>query len=706
MYKSIKEVIIDKINESPSRGYTKLKLLKALNVQPEDSRKYKNIIKSLMKKDIIIKDKNKCLRINNKLQLFIGNFYCNPKGYGFVVSKVNKLDLFIPQIGVNHAMHGDKVIAKIVKDRKEGKKDEGEIIDVIKRETEVVIGTYMASDNFGFVIPDNPRINKDIYIAQGLEKKAQSYDKVVCKIIRYPIRDRNPEGEISEVIGFKEDKGVDVLSIVKDNGIKIEFPPKVINQVDKIPEKISEIEIKNRVNLIDTNIFTIDGEDAKDLDDAISIEILSNGNYKLGVHIADVSHYVKEKSKLDKEAFDRGTSVYLIDTVIPMLPKRISNNLCSLNTNSIKLTLSVFMEIGNDGQVVNKEICESYIKSKAQLTYREVTDYLVNNTEEFKDKHPEVSKDLIIMEELALKLMKKRKDRGAIEFDFPECKIELNSEGNVENVCKYERGISNKIIEEFMLVCNETVAEEFYWNKIPFVFRTHENPRIDKLNEFNDFINHYGYDIEIDEDDMIKSKELQVILNNVKGKNEEKAFNLILLRCLQQARYFPNCVGHFGLATSYYCHFTSPIRRYPDLQIHRIIKENIRGNINSIRIDELEKIVQETSKSASKKERIAEKAERELCEIKKIEYMRNKIGETYEGIVTSLNNSGFFVTLDNTVEGYVRIDTLKDDLYEYNKELFMFVGKNTSKTIKIGETIEIVVECVDENIKLIQFKIK
>lgn len=710
MQKSTKELIIDKLKEATHKKYTKAKLLKDLNISSDDTQRYKRAIKQLRKNKIIIKHNNKYIKLNENIEIIIGEFQYNPKGYGFIILKDKEEDIFIPRDNIGDALNGDRVIVKITKKRSGLKKAEGEIIDVIKRNLHRVVGTYIANENFGFVIPDNPKINKDIYIPKGQINGAQSYDKVVCKITKYPIKGRNQEGSIIEVIGLKEEKGVDVASILKEKRIKIEFPPKILQQVEKLSDEISEMEMKSRRDLTDLNIFTIDRDDAKDLDDAVSIEILENGNYRLGVHIADVTHYVKENTKLDKEAYNRGTSIYLVDTVVPMLPKKLSNNLCSLNTDGKKLTLSVFMEVDNHGIIVNREVLKSFIQSKAQLTYSEVTKYLLGENPQMEVDKPQICNDLKSMEELANILAKKKKDRGCIEFDFPEPIITLNEEGKVIDVQKHERGISNQIIEEFMIACNETIAEIFYWNKIPFVFRIHESPRADRLIEFNKFITQYGYKIDFKEDDNgnieVTPKELQALLEEIKGKSEEKALNIMLLRSLQQASYFPNCIGHFGLSTKYYCHFTSPIRRYPDLQIHRIIKEFISNGISKERINQLEKTVKEASRNCSKLERFAKKVEEEFYEIKKIEYMKDKIGNKYEGVITTVNSSGFVVTLDNTIEGYVRIDEFKDDSFDYSPEQFTLESKTTGKTFKIGDVVPVVVDKVNEDIRLIQFKVQ
>lgn len=674
-----------------------------LRIQQDEYLEFKKSLNELRKQHIISISKRNQISLKDD-NLVVGKFYYNPKGYGFVVSSNDKSNVsLVASSRINDALHEDVVIAKTFPSEQKNK-TEAEIIAVVQRQSETIIGTYISNGAFGFVVPDNSKINMDIYIPQeSTSVKANSYDKVICKITKYPERNRNPEGKIVEVLGLRFERGVDLLSVIKGNNLYDEFSLKALQQVDKISETISDQEIAKRKDLSNEIIFTIDGEDSKDLDDAVSIKRLENGNYQLGVHIADVSHYVKENSKIDKEALDRGTSVYLVDTVLPMLPEKLSNNLCSLNPNTNKLTLSVIMEINEEGFVVSHDIFESIICSKGKLHYNEVTLFLKDENPGFGEKYPELTESIHIMKELALILMKKRDNRGNINFDFPEAKILLNEDGDVVDVKKYDRGISNQIIEEFMIVCNETVAEFFTMKGLPFVFRIHDNPREEKLTDFQSFINLYGYELNLS--DKVEPKQLQDVLKDSSGKKGDKAIQLLLLQSMQQAKYHPVSKGHFGLSTQYYCHFTSPIRRYPDLQIHRNIKEYLRGSLTEQRLNELNERVELISKLSSKKERIAQRAEEELYEMKKLEFMQKRIGEQFKGSITSISSSGFNVMLENTIEGFVGIKSVKDESYEFIREEYAFVSKESGNRITLGDDVVISVEKVKIESKEIMFKI-
>lgn len=698
--------LLDKKTNVRKKTFKKKELASYLNIQEDEKEAFHIALKELKKEGIIdITTKKQRITLTSD-NFIVGTFYFNPKGYGFVVSLHDKKNAyFVTKENIRQALHEDIVIASILKkeDSFHPQKPEVVIRSVVEHHIQTVIGTYIENEHFGFVVPDNHRFNMDIYIPKGQALDANSYDKVVCQITEYPDRNRNPEGKIIEVLGLRFERGVDLLSVIKGYNLRDEFPMSVIKQVEKMTSEISEDEWKKRKDLRNECIFTIDGEDTKDLDDAVSIKRLEDGYYELGVHIADVSHFVKENSKVDKEALERGTSVYLIDTVLPMLPFKLSNDLCSLNPNTDRLTLSVLMKINPDGEVVEHQIFESVISSKAKLHYKEVTEFLEGRNASFALKYPDLVESLQSMKELALILMKKREKRGTIDFDFPEAKIQLSADGEVTDVSKYERGIANQIIEEFMIICNETVAETFLKKQLPFVYRIHENPKEEKIQDFNRFIERYGYELEDTEE--VEPKELQMILKQVKGKKEEKAFHLMLLQSMQQARYSPICKGHFGLATKYYCHFTSPIRRYPDLQIHRIIKEYLHGQITEKRKEQLEEAVQLTAKLSSKKERIAQRAEEELYEMKKMEFMRNKIGKIYEGNITSIMASGFMVTLDNTVTGFVGIRSIQEDDYEFIREEQSFISKKTGERISLGDTVMISVEKVKPELKEIMFKL-
>lgn len=679
---SIKEQIVITLLMKKDKRFTKVMIQNEIKLEKKHKYNFDLSVKELINEGIVVSTNKKKLMINHNADLFVGKFVYHPKGYGFCILTEKSenagtiRELFIPPSCIKNALNGDRVVAKINSSKLEDKKAEGEIISILKRDIETVVGTYMDNGAFGFVIPDNQKFSKDIYISNDNNSGAQSYHKVLVKITKYPEGGRNPEGKIVEVLGFKEDQGVDIASILAEFDIHSEFPAKVIQQVDKMPETIDESELKKRRDLTNLNIFTIDGEDAKDLDDAISIKKLSNGHWELGVHIADVTHYVRENTKLDKEALERGTSVYLINRVIPMLPKKLSNNLCSLNPDTNKLTLSVSMEINARGNVVKHDIFESYINSKAKLNYTEVSDFLEGTSNAFAEKYPELVEDMKEMEILAKVLNKKRDKRGSIDFNFAEAKILLNEENEPIEIKKYDRRVSNKLIEEFMLVTNETVAQYFFEQHIPFVYRVHEAPKETKLEEFSRFATSYGYVLP-EGSESLTSKDLQELIAVANGKPEGQAINLLLLHAMQQARYSPVPKGHFGLGCKFYSHFTSPIRRYPDLQIHRIIKEHLNGLLNTERKLELDKIVTLSSLQSSKRERLAQKAEIEYDKLKKTEYMGNHIGEEYDGMITGLTSQGVYITLDNTVQGYMRIDILEDDEYVLIRDENVFVGKNT-----------------------------
>lgn len=698
----LKKNILSFLQEHPNKNVNRTTLRQQMGIPNSGRKSYLDALKELEKEGLVTVSKKKRISCKKGISTVVGRFYSNSRGYGFVVNSEQKKAVFIPKDLVNEALHEDVVVAIIEKESDGSKNPEGKIISILKREIESIVGTYIDSELFGFVIPDDPHFNQDIYIPKELSLKANSYDKVVCKIRKYPKRDRKPEGEIVEVIGVKNEKGVDLLSILKDKKIPQEFPAKVLREADQIPEIFSKEERDRRLDLTNEIIFTIDGEDAKDLDDAISIRKEDNGNYHLGVHIADVSHYVKEKGKIDTEALERGTSVYLIDTVIPMLPKKLSNNLCSLLPNEDKLAMTVLMEITPKGHVISKSFHETVIRSKARLTYTEVSDYLEGKNEAFAKMYPFLTEDIHVMKELADVLKQKRRDRGAIEFDFPESKIKLGEQGEVVDVQKYERRIGHGMIEECMLICNETVAEYFMKKAIPFVYRVHEKPREERMKDFAAFIQNFGHSIP--DLESVTAKDLQQLFEAVKEKPEERATHYLLLRSMMQARYSAICKGHFGLSAEFYSHFTSPIRRYPDLQIHRIMKEYLNGHLTTERKNELEKIVEESSMISSKRERVADKAEEEYKLLKKLEFMMGKKGETYMGTVVNMNNTSLTVALDNTVEGRVYMESMKA-LYVYDEKTLEWVkgGAEDVERIRLGDTLVVRVEEVSMDRKEIEF---
>ena len=703
MTEKIREQLLGLINDPHYNPLKREELSLILYIHPSEMPMFYNFLDELEEDGYIIKTKKGRVMSPNKMGLFVGKFVAHRKGYGFVESDEEfTQDLFIPKDDINGALHNDRVMAEIVTPATEDKRAEGKVIKIIKREVTRVVGLFQENKSFGFVVPDDKKFNQDIFIPKRGFNGAKNDDKVVCEITLWPQENRKPEGKIIEVLGKKGERGVEIDSIIRAHGLPEEFPKKVIDEANYVSSQDLEDEIARRLDLRHLDIFTIDGEDAKDLDDAISIEVLPNGNYKLGVHIADVTHYVREKSKLDKEALKRATSVYLVDKVIPMLPKQLSNGVCSLNPFEDKLTLSCIMEIDENGKVVNSEIAETVINSKARMTYTEVSDILEKDDEKLKQTFAKQVEDFKNAEKLARILMKRRERRGAIDFDFPEAKIILNREGKVVDIKCYERRISNKMIEEFMLVANETVAEHFYWLQLPFVYRIHETPSAEKMEDLNKFIATFGYHIKGDLED-VHPKEIQSLVEKIKGTKEEESISTIALRSMKQAKYSPQCIGHFGLAAKYYCHFTSPIRRYPDLQIHRIIKEQLNNKLNNKRQEQLSHIVEYASTQSSERERAAELAERDVHDFYKACYMADKVGQEFDGVVSSVTSFGMFVELENTVEGLIRLANMRDDYYIYNQETYTIMGERSHKTFKIGDTVRIKVDNVNVDFREIDF---
>jgi ribonuclease R len=673
------------------------------DIKKSEFQEFQNTLNYMEKDGLIVKTRTEHYGLPERMGLVVGKIQGHQKGFGFLIPDEERPDIFIPSSNLNGAMHNDRVIVKILREENNGKKCEGEVIRILERGNKTVIGVFENSKNFGFVVPDEKRIHQDVFIPKGDTMGAKTGQIVIAEIVKWPETRRNPEGKIVDILGKKGDKGIDILTIIKKYKLPEEFPPKVQSYAENLSDEIPQEEYRRRKDLRNLKIVTIDGEDAKDLDDAVSIEKLPNGNYYLGVHIADVSNYVKEKNPLDKEALKRGTSVYLIDRVIPMLPKKLSNGLCSLNPKVDRLTLSCFMEIDKSGKVVDHEIVESIIRSSERMTYTDVTKILRDNDEELMKRYDYLLNDFKLMEELCNVLYKKRITRGAIDFDFEECKIILDELGKPIDIKPYERAIANRIIEEFMLVCNETIAEHMFWVNVPFVYRIHEDPDLEKLTHFNEFVYNLGYSVRFGQE--VHPKALQDIIQKAKGTKEETVVNTLLLRSLKQARYSPECVGHFGLAARYYCHFTSPIRRYPDLIIHRIIKEFINGKITDNRVKKLTSEVEYASTQSSDMERLADDAEREVDDLKKAEYMSERIGEVYEGIISSVTSFGLFVELPNTVEGLVHISTLLDDYYVYDERHLSLVGERTKKIYRLGDEVKIKVDKVDLDSHEIYFEL-
>lgn len=690
----IKNTLLEFMREEAYRPMDIQELVSVFDINPDEYRAFKKTLKTMEKEGLIFRTKKDKFALPERLGLITGKLQAHAKGFGFLIPEIEgEKDVFIPSSFINGAMNGDRILVQITREDKNGKKREGEVIQILERANTKIIGVYEDSKNFGFVIAEDTRISQDIFISKKDRNGAKDGDVVVVEVTKWPEKRRSPEGVVKEVLGQKGDKGLDILTIIKKYGLPEEFPPKVQAFAAGIDEEIPLKEYKRRKDLRDVRMVTIDGEDAKDLDDAVSIERLDNGRYRLGVHIADVSHYVREKNPLDKEALKRGTSVYLIDRVIPMLPKKLSNGICSLNPKVDRLTLSCIMIIDGSGKVLDHEIVESVIRTNERMTYTDVTKILRDNDPELSKRYDYLLDDFKAMEELCNILYKKRTKRGAIDFEFEESKIILNEFGKPIDIKPYEREIANRIIEEFMLVCNETVAEHMFWSHLPFVYRIHEDPDEEKLEKFREFIYNLGYIVKWNGE--VKPRNLQEILEKVRGKKEETVVSTLLLRSMMRAKYSPECVGHFGLAAKYYCHFTSPIRRYPDLQIHRIIKEFINGKIDDDRSKKLTALVDYAARQSSETENIATEAEREVDDLKKAEYMLDRIGEEFEGIVSSVTSFGMFVELPNTIEGLIHITALDDDYYIYDENHLCLMGERTKKIYRLGDFVKVRCSKVD-----------
>lgn len=671
----------------------------------------------------------------SEIKKMTGTFTAHPKGFGFVSVEGETEDIFIPESQVNGAMHMDTVEIT-VSPVTTGRRREGTVVKILERGMKQVVCTYEQSKTFGFAVPDNPKFGSDIFIPEERSKGAVSGHKVVVEVTSYGKKDRKPEGKVVEILGHINDPGVDILSLVRAYGLPVEFDEKVLKQVENVAKPVSEADMAGRMDLRDWQMVTIDGEDAKDLDDAVSVT-MDDDNYILGVHIADVSNYVQEHSALDVEALKRGTSVYLVDRVIPMLPHALSNGICSLNQGENRLALSCIMTINPKGEIIDHTIAETVICVDRRMSYTQVKNILetyhaanaqdasvekVDGRQDGADRETESVSDVNVrrqqeallgeyealvpmfvrMEKLAGILRGKRMKRGSIDFDFPETKVILDAQGNPIDIRPYDRNVATKIIEDFMLAANETVASDFYWRELPFVYRTHENPDTEKIQKLSTFINNFGYTLHIGADE-VHPKELQKLLQKIDGTKEEALISRLTLRSMKQARYTIDNTGHFGLAADCYCHFTSPIRRYPDLQIQRIIKESLRGRLNEKRIDHYEHILPEVAKHSSEMERRADEAERETVKLKKVQYMEQHIGEAFEGVISGVTEWGFFVELENTVEGLVRVTELTDDFYQYYEDTYELVGEATNRRYKLGQKVQVRVEHCDRIMRTIDF---
>ena len=637
----------------------------------------------------------------------IGTYRKNQKGFGFVKIEDQEDEIYISRENSKNALNGDTVAIKIIAEKEGDKKQEGKIVKIVRHEKDTVVGTFQKSRNFAFVVPDDKNFETDIFISKANWGKARDKKKVLVQILKYPEKGKNAEGKVIEVLGGINEAGVDMLSLIKQYELPYKFPDEVVAEAKAYGDKIDPSDLPRRRDLRNDIIFTIDGEDAKDLDDAIHVEKLENGNYKLDVHIADVSHYVREKTELDKEAYLRGTSIYMLGRVIPMLPRELSNGICSLNAGEDRYTLSCSMEITPKAKIVSSDIYKGVICVTERMCYTDVQKILDRSDETVLKRYEKYISYFDLMAELANILKAKRKENGYLNLEIPESKIILDENGVAIDVKKYETYFANEIIEQFMLIANETVAERFYWLQAPFIYRNHEAPDLDKVKDLNKTLYNFGYKIKISKEEIIYPNEFAKILEDVKGKEEEKVVSNIILRTLRVAKYEAENKGHFGIASKYYCHFTSPIRRYPDLFIHRIISKYLETNymVNDFWVKKYEKRAEKRAENCSERERVATKVEREAEDIKKAEFMENKIGEEYDGIVSSVTNFGIFVELDNTVEGLIRYEKLGNEYFIYNEETRQAIGENSGKVYKIGDKVKIRVAYANKLMRQIDFEI-
>ena len=700
-----KEQIILEFMKDPKYVPMKAKeIATILGVPKKDMDNFKKALDNLEMEFKIGKNKKNRYRVIEE-NFEQGTFRRNQKGFGFVKLENRDDEIYISKENTNNALNGDRVIVEILEEKNKIKNAEGKIKRIVKHEKDTVVGTFQNNKTFGFVVPDDRSFGTDIFISKSNFGKARNNHKVLVQITKYPQKGKKAEGKIIEVLGEPNQAGIDMLSLIKEYNLPSVFPEAVIEEAKKCGNKIDKKDIPNRVDLRDDVIFTIDGEDAKDLDDAVKVSKLENGNYKLDVHIADVSYYVKDGSVLDREALLRGTSIYMLGRVIPMLPRELSNGICSLNAGEDRFTLSCTMEIDKNGKVISSEVYKAIINVTERMNYKDVQKILDRADKKVLKKYEKYLKDFELMKELAEILKEKRINQSYLNLEIPESKIDLDINGKVTNIEKYETSFSNEIIEQFMLTANESIAEKFYWLQAPFIYRVHEEPDIEKVKELNKFLFNFKMKVKIT-NDKVYPKEFSKVLEEVKGKAEEKVISNLILRTLKVARYEAQNLGHFGIASNYYCHFTSPIRRYPDLFIHRVISKYLENNYNidDRWIENYEQKAEYSAKQSSEREKIATKVERESEDLKKAEYMEGKIGQEYEGIISSVTQFGVFVELPNTVEGLIRFENLGDEYFIYDEDRKILIGEKTKQTYSIGDKIKIRVISASKALRQIDFE--
>ncbi len=709
-----KKIICELVSDSIYVPMKEKEMAAFMQVAKEDREDFRAILQELLEEGkLALTPKAKYVKGNGRA--LTGTFISHAKGFGFVEIEGREEDLYIPEGKTGGAFHKDTVEVALLPET-EGKRQEAQVVRIVSRGMKQIVGTYdRAKENYGFVVPDNNKLPQDIFVPKEHSKGAMSGHKVVVDITDYGNDRKSPEGRVVEILGHINDPGVDIMSIVRGYELPVEFSTKIMNQVERVSQEVSEADMAGRRDLRDVVMVTIDGEDAKDLDDAVSVTF-DGERYRLGVHIADVTNYVQENSALDREALKRGTSVYLVDRVIPMLPHALSNGICSLNEGVDRLALSCLMTVEPDGEISDYEICESVIRVDKRMSYTVVKALLEDEglaeREEGYGQYKELVPMFREMAALAAILREKRLKRGSIDFDFPECKILLDREGHPTEIKPYERNVATDIIEDFMLAANETVAQHFYWMELPFVYRIHDVPDRERIQKLAAFINNFGYYMKAvgragqkTSGEEVHPKEIQKLQAKIAGTPEEPMISRLALRSMKQAKYSIDCSGHFGLACPYYCHFTSPIRRYPDLQIHRIIKEQLRGRLKEERIAHYREILPEVAKHSSETERRADEAERETDKLKKVEYMEERIGEEYDGVISGITNFGIYVELPNTVEGLIHVSKLPGDFFRYDESRYEMVGDATGKSYKLGMPVRVRVEDCDRFNRTIDFSI-
>ena len=697
--------ILDLMKDDEYRPMKAKEIAMIMRVPKKEYNDFLEVLGKLELEFKIEKNRKNRYKITEKTY-YDGIYRKNQKGFGFVRIEGQEDEIYISKENSLNALNGDRVLIEILEEKNKVKNAEGRVAKILKHEKDTIVGIFQNNKTFGFVIPDDKSFGTDIYISKNNFGKARNNHKVLVKITKYPQKGKNAEGKIIEVLGNVNEAGVDMLSLIKEHSLPSTFPDEVVQEAKKCGNQVDKKDIPNRIDLRGQTIFTIDGADAKDLDDAVKVSKLENGNYRLDVHIADVSYYVKENSLLDQEALIRGTSIYMLGRVIPMLPRELSNGICSLNAGEDRFTLSCSMEINEKGNVVSSEVYKAIINVTERMTYEDVQKIIDASDKEVMKRYEPYIQDFKLMEELALILKKKRMEQGYLNLDIPESKIDLDIDGRVTNISKYETSFANEIIEQFMLSANETIAEKFFWLDAPFIYRVHEEPDLEKVQELNKFLFNFGMKIKANKDN-IYPKEFSKILEEIKGKEEEKVVSNLVLRTLKVARYEAENKGHFGIASKYYCHFTSPIRRYPDLFIHRIISKYLEENydVNQKWIETYKQEAIDRAKQSSEREKIATQVEREAEDIKKAEYMESRIGEEYEGIVSSITSFGMFVELENTVEGLIRFENLGDEYFIYDEDRKRLIGERTNTTYKIGDKVKIRVISANKLLRQIDFEI-